>query len=269
VKKLLIISLSSILAACGGSGGDSKVETPSVVTPPPPPPVVMHSMRVVPALSGAQVCVDKNADMICQTDEVETTTSADGSFEIEEVYKENQLIVQSIEGTVDVKSGDAANWTFYGLGEYEFVTPFTSYVLKVGDPIQHTANHLLVDLEYLVADYLEPISAGDASQQQLISYALNSFFIEYTHSNIPVFGLNEYHDYVIEAARKVNEYLNSGVTMEDLTFNLLVDGRVVPVMPEVLITSLESNIKSPWNVYSFGDGSIWVHPDLQRSEIKT
>jgi trimeric autotransporter adhesin len=67
---------SGLLIACGGGGGDAAVTPPVVVEP----ATVTQSVSVVDGpITGALVCLDKNANGACDVGETQGTTGADGS----------------------------------------------------------------------------------------------------------------------------------------------------------------------------------------------
>ena len=87
-------ALTLTLAACGGGGGDAPPVTENngqaVVTPPtavvPPPPVLVTltgSVMGNQAIRNAVVCMDLNANSVCDADEpVSARTGADGAYSI-------------------------------------------------------------------------------------------------------------------------------------------------------------------------------------------
>lgn len=68
----------ALLTACGGGSGDS---SPAVVpASPPPPATVSQAVSVIDgAIKGAVVCLDKNGNGLCDADETQGVTAADGS----------------------------------------------------------------------------------------------------------------------------------------------------------------------------------------------
>ncbi len=70
-----LFSASAVLTACGG-GSEEAAPPP----PPAPPATVSQTVKVIDgAIRGAMVCLDKNGNALCDSDEPSAVTAADGS----------------------------------------------------------------------------------------------------------------------------------------------------------------------------------------------
>ena len=71
------------LAGCGGSGDDGVAQTPSPPPAPPAPVTLTGSVVVDQAIQNAVVCMDLNANNVCDTGEpVSAKTGASGAYSI-------------------------------------------------------------------------------------------------------------------------------------------------------------------------------------------
>jgi len=77
----LAIAVAAALSACGGGSGSSSSDpsVPAIPTPAPVPKATVSTKVIDGPIKGAIVCLDKNSNELCDTDEPQATTDAQGS----------------------------------------------------------------------------------------------------------------------------------------------------------------------------------------------
>ena len=130
-----IISLFVIasLSACGGSSSSDDGVTP---TPTPTPSVSLQGKAADGYLSNAKVCLDLNANKMCDDDEPSAITGAGGEFTLTGVTQAqidaNPLLVEVIAGeTIDEDAPGVVltqGYTLSAPAGYTFVSPLTTMV---------------------------------------------------------------------------------------------------------------------------------------------
>ena len=136
----LFLSTTVMLTGCGGGGGDSG--TPSTTTP--TPAIVSTTLSGVVAdgyIQGAIVCVDKNANLLCDTGEIQTTTNNKGEYTLKDVNSldaTNYPVIALVPvGAIDQDDPTHAISQPYTLttpiGKHAFISPLTSLVKEYRD----------------------------------------------------------------------------------------------------------------------------------------
>ena len=134
----LFLSTTALLTGCGGGGGDNS--TPATTTP----AIVSTTLSGVVAdgyIQGAIVCVDKNANLLCDTGEIQTTTNNKGEYILKDVNSDDAtnfpVIALVPVGAVDQDDPTHAISQPYTLttpiGKHAFISPLTSLVKEYQD----------------------------------------------------------------------------------------------------------------------------------------
>ena len=96
----------ALVSACGGGSSDNAAPAPA---PAPAPATVSQTVKVIDgAIRGATVCLDKNANLLCDSGEPSAVTAADGSATLTIAAADaNQHRVIALVGTdaVDAEHG--------------------------------------------------------------------------------------------------------------------------------------------------------------------
>lgn len=126
------LSTTMILTACGGGGGDSPPTTTTST-------IELTTLSGVVAdgyIQGAIVCVDKNANLLCDTSEITTTTNNKGEYRLKDVNSldaTNFPVIALVPvGAIDQDDPAHAISQPYTLttpiGKHAFISPLTSLV---------------------------------------------------------------------------------------------------------------------------------------------
>lgn len=139
----LFLSTTVMLAGCGGGGGDSNTPTTTIpITPTPTIKLTALSGVVADGyIQGAIVCVDKNANLLCDTGEIQTTTNNKGEYILKDVNNDDAtnfpVIALVPVGAIDQDDPTHAISQPYTLttpiGKHAFISPLTSLVKEYRD----------------------------------------------------------------------------------------------------------------------------------------
>lgn len=167
---VLLVTCGLTLSACGGSDTPphAAVETPEPVQP----TATEVTIKVIDGyLDNAQICVDRNIDMVCQEYElIETSTTALGEVIISQQDNAYPLIAKVFAGlTIDADSGFARHsYEMIAPAGSTLITPFTTLMVLNGLSEEELAANLGVSSESIFADYV----LNDNGDVQLIARSI-------------------------------------------------------------------------------------------------
>lgn len=264
MKKLLTLSLCSLLAACGSgsentdSNNAGDTSGGNAVTP-----VSDFVIGTVRPLDDAQVCADKNKNYRCDDSEVLGLTNLNGKFTVPGGYADTPLVVEVIENqTVDIKTGFAISksYTMYADAGVKNVSPISTMSIDSGYTMTAIADMWGIDFGILSGNYtvdLEPYNAQavlvDIAAKYSTMLLQNNISLMHVPNDVSLVV-----DYVFTA-------LESGVEPSQISFELDENGAMYVSVPEVgagtdedfvvgeFIDSLSLGLlDGQWNAYSFG-----------------
>lgn len=137
----LFLWATMMLTGCGGGGGDNNSSTP-VTTPPTTIKLTTLSGVVADGyIQGAIVCLDKNANLLCDTSEIQTTTNNKGEYTLKNVNSDDATTFPVIAlipiGAIDQDDPTHAISQPYTLttpiGKHAFISPITSLIKEYRD----------------------------------------------------------------------------------------------------------------------------------------
>ncbi|MBK9186515.1 MAG: hypothetical protein IPM78_09695 [Moraxellaceae bacterium] len=137
----LFLWATVMLTGCGGGGGDNNSSTP-VTTPPTTIKLTTLSGVVADGyIQGAIVCLDKNANLLCDTSEIQTTTNNKGEYTLKNVNSDDATTFPVIAlipiGAIDQDDPTHAISQPYTLttpiGKHAFISPITSLIKEYRD----------------------------------------------------------------------------------------------------------------------------------------
>ncbi|MBE8167052.1 MAG: hypothetical protein HAW66_01625 [Shewanella sp.] len=133
--------LTSILAGLIGCHDNDKVKKPIPLEP--STPLVTLTGKVADGyIENALVCIDKNNNSVCDNDEPQAITDAQGTFTIPSLTQETidsfPLVAEISENSKDTDTGDnfPSSLTFTAPSGYIFISPVTTMVqhlIELGD----------------------------------------------------------------------------------------------------------------------------------------
>ena len=137
----LFLWATMMLTGCGGGGDDNNSSTP-VTTPPTTIKLTTLSGVVADGyIQGAIVCLDKNANLLCDTSEIQTTTNNKGEYTLKNVNSDDATTFPVIAlipiGAIDQDDPTHAISQPYTLttpiGKHAFISPITSLIKEYRD----------------------------------------------------------------------------------------------------------------------------------------
>ncbi len=268
MKKLITLSLCSLLAACGGgSGSGSETQVPDstgdtstgVVTN------VDFVIGTVGPLSDARVCADVNQNLVCEESEFLGLTSASGTFTVSGDYTDTAIIVDAVsEKTANVNEGNIVghSYTMYAEAGSANVSPVTTMAVDSGYSVEAIADLWSVDVSVFEGDYT---ALDDSNAQAVLVGLASDYAIKLLQDGV---ALTDVPYDVSLATDTVYAALESGVVASEISFELDENGLLYLKVPSVEVDVVEgdfiqdttlSSFVGDWNVYHFDrlDGDLY------------
>ena len=254
MKKIITISLCSLLAACG-SGSETPVpdttgdSTTDVVTS------TDFVIGTVGPLSDARVCADVNQNLTCEESEFLGLTSASGAFTVSGDYTDTTIIVDAVsEKTANVNAGNIVghSYTMYAEAGSANVSPVTTMAVDSGYSVESIADLWSVDVSVFEGDYTA-LDAGNA-QGVLVGLA-SDYAIKLLQEGV---SLSDVPYDVSLVADTVYASLESGVVASEISFELDENGLLYLKVPSVEVDVVEGDFIQDTTLSSFvGDWSAY------------
>jgi len=128
MKKLISISAIIFLIGCGGSSSSSNSGNDNISK------TTINGKVADGYLINAKVCLDKNENYVCDSDEPSSYTKSDGSYSLEvESGDENKypVIVEVGKDAIDTDTNENVSdefLLFAPAGKYQFISPYTTLI---------------------------------------------------------------------------------------------------------------------------------------------
>jgi len=233
MKKLIALSLCSLLAACGGGGSESTPKVNDSVGDTSTGTVTNTDFVIgtVAPLSDARVCADVNQNSVCEESEFLGLTSTSGAFTVAGDYADTAIIIDAVpEQTLDINTGilvDGA-YTMYAEAGTVNVSAVTTMSVDSGYSMQSIADMWLVDLNMVTGDYTTLLESG--SPQAILVGLASDYAVKLLQEGGSLSGVPQSVSLV---ADYVYSTLESGVSPADISFELDSDGQMYVSVPSV------------------------------------
>ncbi|MCQ1058634.1 hypothetical protein LRP52_17760 [Photobacterium sp. ZSDE20] len=237
------------LSGCGSSSDDN----------PPPPSENSRSITVIDGYLGrAEVCVDRNANNVCDKDEFLGITNDDGTFTIPAVDSNYPVLTRAIAGfSLDSdRIGYVRNtYEMVANADSSVVTPFTTLAKSANMTVEELANELDLPTSVISGDYVSA-KQGDNAEDAVVAHALARSLV----NELPANAAELNGESLKEAAADINNAISSHVndnghdSLDDVDFVIDSSGDVVT---EDVISDLQS--------YLIGDETVWNMVSLNGS----
>lgn len=242
---LCATSVALFLAGCGGSDSGSGESA---------------SSRTITAIDGylgnAIVCVDRNSNQICDSDEMlDGRTALDGTFTIPAADAGYDVIVKVARGEAkDTDQIDFVDNTYELLAksDSDVVTPFTTLAAKGGTTLEALAAELNIDVALLSGDYVKAQESADQKEKALITHKLAQSLAR----SLPESAESIDAKILMEEAALVLEHINNKVNTDGIdslegTVIVVEDGKVVEkLQPKTLQEYLIGGSGIKWDIVS-------------------
>ncbi|TMP04865.1 hypothetical protein CWC11_10850 [Pseudoalteromonas sp. S3178] len=260
MKKLIALSLCSLLAACGGGGSESSAPVKDSVGDASTGTVTNADFvigTVVP-LNGARVCADVNQNLVCEESEFLGLTSTSGAYTVSGDYTDTAIIIDTVpEQTVDINTGSFIDdaYTLYAAAGSANVSAVTTMSVDSGYSMQSIADMWFVDLNMVSGDYTTLLESG--SPQAILVGLASDYAVKLLQEGESLSGVPQSVSLV---ADYVYSTLESGVSPADLSFELDDNGQMYLSVPSVddgsgngpfIQTLSDEVLVGDWNIYSF------------------
>jgi hypothetical protein len=261
-RLLLPLALSSFLFSCGGSSeatddSAAPVIVPIVITPVIPivnPPVVVEtfSIQTVPSLDKAIVCVDLNANLICEDDEELGITNDNGKFDVEVIYQSNNLLVKAVVNqTIDLLSGFGVGQSYVlsSSGPVTYISPISTLLVGSSYTVEELSSSWGIPLSVLSGDYVDLATTGNLDYAYVVLAASRLLVSELKDGG----SINNLVEPISVAMADVLVALTLNVDLTDLIFEKEQNGLIVTNLEKPLIEYVDfSNMTGDWSFSHFG-----------------
>ena len=176
-----------VLGTLSGCGSDNDRKTPADPIQPQQPAMAKTSgLLLDDPISGALVCLDKNANCACDEDEPSATTDAEGKYTIEHLATDKDkhpLVAEIAENNVNVAFDEPVNVNvnFMAPAGSEVISPFSTFVqhhiedgMTKEQAITHVKDMLNLEIDPLSDFYTASKSIDELIQQKNIDALLMS-----------------------------------------------------------------------------------------------
>ena len=208
------------LAGCGSDSSD-----PST----PVEPSAKQVKVIDGYLSQAQVCVDRNSNSSCDSDEIVGLTDSHGAITIKAEDAKYAVIAQAIAGqtTDSDKAGKLGNsYELIAHAQSEVVTPFTTIAKLQNKTVEALATELNLDSAVVSGDYVAAKahdgSADAAKKAHLMARSLTNELAPSLADNDSE-ALSESAD---DIAKVIEDSINNGDELDDFVIEINDDGTV-------------------------------------------
>ncbi|WMS96192.1 hypothetical protein RB215_17475 (plasmid) [Pseudoalteromonas sp. HL-AS2] len=254
MKKLITLSLCSLLAACG-SGSETQVPDSTGDTSTGVVTNVDFVIGTVGPLSDARVCADVNQNLVCEESEFLGLTSASGAFTVSGDYTDTAIIVDAIsEKTANVNEGNIVghSYTMYAEAGSANVSPVTTMAVDSGYSVESIADLWSVDVSVFEGDYT---ALDDSNAQAVLVGLASDYAIKLLQEGV---SLTDVPYDVSLAADTVYAALESGVVASEISFELDESGLLYLKVPSVEVDVVEGDFIQGTTLSSFvGDWSAY------------
>ncbi|MDN3381560.1 hypothetical protein QL995_02545 [Pseudoalteromonas sp. APC 3358] len=254
MKKLITLSLCSLLAACG-SGSETQVPVSTGDTSTGVVTNVDFVIGTVGPLSDARVCADVNQNLVCEESEFLGLTSASGAFTVSGDYTDTAIIVDAVsEKTANVNEGNIVghSYTMYAEAGSANVSPVTTMAVDSGYSVESIADLWSVDVSVFKGDYT---ALDDSNAQAVLVGLASDYAIKLLQEGV---SLTDVPYDVSLAADTVYAALESGVVASEISFELDESGLLYLKVPSVEVDVVERDFIQGTTLSSFvGDWSAY------------
>lgn len=254
MKKLITLSLCSLLAACG-SGSETQVLVSTGDTSTGVVTNVDFVIGTVGPLSDARVCADVNQNLVCEESEFLGLTSASGAFTVSGDYTDTAIIIDAVsEKTANVNEGNIVghSYTMYAEAGSANVSPVTTMAVDSGYSVEAIADLWSVDVSVFKGDYT---ALDDSNAQAVLVGLASDYAIKLLQEGV---ALTDVPYDVSLAADTVYAALESGVVASEISFELDESGLLYLKVPSVEVDVVEGDFIQGTTLSSFvGDWSAY------------
>ncbi|HIF9373781.1 TPA: hypothetical protein ACX6RV_003991 [Photobacterium damselae] len=238
-KTFLATSIISIftLSGCGGGDNDNKL------------PIVDNATKTIKVIDGylsdAEICVDINANTVCEKSEIIGHTKSDGSFQLTKTQSNYPIIANIISGKTKDSDIDGLavlqSYSMYALESDIVVTPFTTLAKIKNISISDLASELELPEDVISGDYIAlKKHNSDGIKAHYIARALAA-------AKMPM-DVSTINEIINESKRRILHSINNN-TLDELDNKLLIindDGKFIE---QVQIKDLEQHLvkKDNWH----------------------